>query len=59
VAERPDLSLAQRDERRLAVGVLGTALRDLVDAAVRTEVSLEELRSAAAVAEALTERLRA
>jgi uncharacterized protein (TIGR00369 family) len=59
VVERPELSLTQRDERRLAVGVLGTALRDLVDAAVRTEVSLEDLQSAAAVAEALTERLRA
>ena len=58
MAERPELSLVQRDERRLAVGALGTALRDLVDAAVRTEVSLEELRAAAAVAEALTERLR-
>jgi acyl-coenzyme A thioesterase PaaI-like protein len=53
------LSSSQRDERRLAVGALGTALRDLVDAAVRTEVSLDELRAAAAVAEALTERLRA
>jgi acyl-coenzyme A thioesterase PaaI-like protein len=54
-----ELSLAQRDERRLAVGTLGTALRDLVDAAVRTEVPVEELQAAAAVAEALTERLRA
>jgi acyl-coenzyme A thioesterase PaaI-like protein len=54
-----ELSLAQRDERRLAVGSLGTALRDLVDAAVRTEVPVEELRAAAAAAEALTERLRA
>jgi uncharacterized protein (TIGR00369 family) len=59
VGERPELSRHERDERRLAVGVLGTALRDLVDAAVRTEVPLEELQSAAAVAEALTERLRA
>jgi uncharacterized protein (TIGR00369 family) len=59
VADRPELSPGQREERRLAVGALGTALRDLVDAAVRTEVSLEELRAAAAVAEALTERLRA
>ncbi|MDQ1662292.1 MAG: hypothetical protein QOJ68_2272 [Blastococcus sp.] len=59
MADRPELSLIQRDERRLAVGALGTALRDLVDAAVRTEVSLEELRAAAATADALTERLRA
>ena len=59
MAERPELSLAEREERRVAVGALGTALRGLVDAAVRTEVSLEELRSAAAVAEELTARLRA
>ena len=59
MADRPELSLAEREERRVAVGALGTALRGLVDAAVRTEVSLEELQSAAAVAEALTERLQA
>jgi uncharacterized protein (TIGR00369 family) len=41
------------------VGELGTALRELVDAAVRTEVSVDELAAATADARALTERLRA
>jgi uncharacterized protein (TIGR00369 family) len=41
------------------VGELGTALRELVDAAVRTEVSVDELAAATAEARALTERLRA
>ena len=44
--------------RRDAVGELGAALRDLVDAAVRTEVSLPELAGAAAVARELAGRLR-
>jgi uncharacterized protein (TIGR00369 family) len=41
------------------VGKLGTALRELVDAAVRTEVPLEELDAIAGAARELTERLRA
>jgi uncharacterized protein (TIGR00369 family) len=48
-----------RAVRRAAVGELGTALRELVDAAVRTEVSVDELAAATAEASALTERLRA
>lgn len=48
-----------REVRRQAVGELGTALRELVDAAVRTEVSLEELAAATDAARALAERLRA
>jgi uncharacterized protein (TIGR00369 family) len=53
------LSLEERAVRREAVGELGSALRELVDAAVRTEVSLEELAAAAEVTRALAKRLRA
>jgi uncharacterized protein (TIGR00369 family) len=49
----------ERAVRRAAVSELGTALRELVDAAVRTEVSVDELAAATAEARALTERLRA
>jgi uncharacterized protein (TIGR00369 family) len=49
---------ADRAVRREAVGELGAALRDLVDAAVRTEVPLPELAAAAAVARELAGRLR-
>ncbi len=45
--------------RRDAVGALGSALRDLVDAAVRTEVPVAELAAVTAEALALAERLRA
>jgi len=48
-----------REVRREAVGELGAALRDLVDAAVRTEVSLEELAAATEGARALAAALRA
>ena len=48
-----------RTVRRAAVGELGTALRDLVDAAVRTEVSIEELEAIAKEAGELAARLRA
>ena len=48
-----------RDIRRAAVGELGAALRDLVDAAVRTEVSLEELAAASEGARKLAAVLRA
>jgi uncharacterized protein (TIGR00369 family) len=59
VAERPVLSPDERAVRRDAVGTLGAALRELVDAAVRTEVSLDELAEATAAAHALADRLRA
>jgi uncharacterized protein (TIGR00369 family) len=53
------LSPEERAVRREAVGELGTALRDLVDAAVRTEVPIAELAEAAEAARALAARLRA
>ena len=53
-----ELSGEERDTRRDAVGDLGAALRDLVDAAVRTEVPIPELAEAAALARELAGRLR-
>ena len=53
-----ELSRDLRATRRDAVGDLGSALRDLVDAAVRTEVLIPELAEAAAVARELAGRLR-
>ena len=50
--------MADRTARREAVGELGAALRDLVDAAVRTEVSIPELAAATEVARELADRLR-
>ncbi len=47
-----------RDERRAVVGELGDALRELVDAAVRTEVDGSELGAVAAAARELAARLR-
>ena len=47
-----------RDERRAAVGELGDALRELLDAAVRTEVELDGLAAATAAARALAADLR-
>ena len=49
----------ERAVRREAVGELGSALRDLVDAAVRTEVSVAELGAATEAARELAARLRA
>jgi acyl-coenzyme A thioesterase PaaI-like protein len=49
----------ERAARRIAVGELGDALRELVDATVRTEVPEAELEAAAAVARELAARLRA
>ena len=49
----------ERALRRQAVGDLGTALRDLVDAAIRTEVPVEQLLSAAEAARQLAAGLRA
>ena len=49
----------QRDARRAAVGELGTALRELVDAAVLTEAPVEELTAATGAARELAARLRA
>ena len=54
-----DLSPEERAGRRDAVGGLGSALRDLVDAAVRTEVPIAELEAATAAARQLAARLRA
>jgi uncharacterized protein (TIGR00369 family) len=54
-----DLSSGERETRRNAVGELGSALRDLVDAAVRTEVSVAELETATGAARQLAARLRA
>jgi uncharacterized protein (TIGR00369 family) len=51
--------VGDREVRRAAVGELGTALRELVDAAVRTEVSLTELAEATDLARELAARLRA
>ncbi|WP_346622315.1 PaaI family thioesterase [Blastococcus montanus] len=59
MADRPELSVEERDVRRDAVGDLGAALRDLVDAAVRTEVPLGELAAVASAARELAARLRA
>jgi uncharacterized protein (TIGR00369 family) len=59
VADHPELSLEERTARRDAVGALGAALRDVVDAAVRTEVSIEDLAAATVAARELAERLRA
>jgi uncharacterized protein (TIGR00369 family) len=53
---RPD---DERERRRSAVGELGAALRDLADAAVRTEVGEEELAAATAAARELTRALGA
>jgi len=47
-----------REVRRAAVGELGDALRELVDAAVLTELPLEELAAAAAAARELAGTLR-
>jgi acyl-coenzyme A thioesterase PaaI-like protein len=48
-----------RDRRRDAVGALGAALRELVDAAVRTEVSLEALAAVEVAVREQAARLRA
>ncbi|MEI4273323.1 PaaI family thioesterase [Klenkia sp. LSe6-5] len=53
------LTGAARDERRAAVADLGDALRELVDAAVRTEVDAGGLAAAAAAARELAAALRA
>ena len=59
MAERPALAPEERAARRDAVGMLGDALRELVDAAVRTEVPIADLEKAAAVAQDLTALLAA
>jgi acyl-coenzyme A thioesterase PaaI-like protein len=53
------LSPGERTARRVAVGELGDALRELVDAAVRTEAPEAELEAAAVLARELAARLRA
>ena len=52
-------SAGRSGERRRRVGELGTALRDLVDAAVRTEVPLDELAAGRRGRRELAARLRA
>jgi uncharacterized protein (TIGR00369 family) len=54
VAERPEPSPEERAVRRDAVGDLGAALRDLVDATVRTEVPIDRLAEATRAARELT-----
>lgn len=53
------LSREERAVRRDVVGDLGSALRDLVDAAVLTEVSVAELEAVTAATRQLAARLRA
>ena len=53
------MAAPDRDVRREAVAALGTALRDLVDAAVRTEVPVAELAAVEAAVREQAERLRA
>jgi uncharacterized protein (TIGR00369 family) len=53
------LSPEERASRREGVGDLGTALRELVDAAVRTEVPEAELAGVAGAVRELAARLRA
>ena len=59
MAELPALDPDQRTARRVAVGELGDALRELVDAAVRTEVPESELAAVAVATRELAARLRA
>ncbi len=56
---RSGTSPEERAVRRVAVGELGGALRELVDAAVRTEVAEDELGDVATAARELAARLRA
>ena len=51
--------MTDREVRRDAVGSLGAALRELVDAAVRTEVSEAELAEVETLVRAAADRLRA
>jgi acyl-coenzyme A thioesterase PaaI-like protein len=59
VAEVPVLGPAELAARREAAAELGTALRELVDAAVRTEAPTGELLAGATAARELTARLGA
>lgn len=59
VAEAGGPPAGERAARREAVGALGAALRDLVDAAVRTEVPIERLAEATAAARELADLLQA
>ncbi len=52
------LTGAARADRREAVGDLGAAMRELVDAVVRTEVDADELAAVGAAARELAARLR-
>ena len=59
MAEPAPLTPEERAVRREAVGELGAALRELVDAAVRTEVPVAELAGVAGGVRELAARLRA
>jgi acyl-coenzyme A thioesterase PaaI-like protein len=58
VAEAGGLPEGERDARRAAAGQLGDALRELIDAAVRTEVPIDDLDEVALAARELAARLR-
>ncbi len=53
-----DLSLEELDRQRALYGPLAQSVRELTDAVIRTEVDDEEIRTARAEIEAITERLR-
>ena len=56
---REDISDDEIERQRLLYGPLTDAVRDLVDATIRTEVDDDEIRAVQAEVEALTARLRA
>ncbi len=56
---REDISDDEIERQRLLYGPLTDAVRDLVDATIRTEVDDDEVRAVQAEVEALTARLRA
>lgn len=55
---RDDLTDAEIDRQAALYGPLASSVRELVDAVIRTEVDDDEIRTARAEIEALTERLR-
>lgn len=55
---REDMSSEEIDRQRLLYGPLVQSVRELVEVVIRTEVDDEEIRSARAEIEGITERLR-
>lgn len=55
---RDELSSAEIDRQASLYGALAQSVRELADAAIRTEVDDDEVRAARAEIEAITERLR-